>query len=129
MDSAHYDEGTFLYKRRVDPAARRLVSRIKAEFISIKIGMMHEITVIVDECDGPTLLYARFAWLERSTFLADRVSHATQASKSYARKYGRDRCEARETYYRVFLVSHEAGDVHRNVSQASKPQCRSSSRG
>jgi hypothetical protein len=29
----------------------------------------------------------------------------------------------------VFLVAHEADDIHRNVSQASKPQCRSCSKG
>jgi hypothetical protein len=80
MDSAHYDEGTALRKRGVDPATWCLVSRIKAEAISIEIGMMHEITIVVDKRDGATLLYARFAWLERPTFLANRVSRATQAS-------------------------------------------------
>jgi hypothetical protein len=77
MDCAHHGESAALRKRRIDPAAWCYVASIKAKISGIKIGMMHEITIIIDKGDGPTLVHARFAWLERSTLLADRVSRAT----------------------------------------------------
>ena len=83
MDAAQHDKIPGNGEHDVGPASRLLVAGVETERFRIDIGMMNQLTVIIDNLDGLPTLDGQIARIELLALLSDLIRFYTRCRQKW----------------------------------------------